>query len=88
MIHLTRREASILRALLDPQLDCVEAISRSLGLSPGSVKVYLGRIYKRMGLYSGGSIRVLTLWAVVHAEELGLALPTADQFPAEPGGIA
>lgn len=88
MIHLTPRDLSIIQAVLDPQLDCAEALSRHLHLTPASVKVYLSRMYKRMGFYGGGSIRVLTLWAVVHAEELGLALPTADQFPTEPRSIA
>jgi hypothetical protein len=51
-----------------------------LGITLGTIKVYMSRIYNKLG-WPGGTLRQLTLWCIAHREQLGIALPTAEQFP-------
>lgn len=76
---LTPRELSIIRALCDPQAGCHKQMAFDLGITYGTLKVNLSRIYQKLGWEFGASDR-LVLFALAHHEQLGIALPTPDQF--------
>jgi DNA-binding NarL/FixJ family response regulator len=77
--HFTAREISMLRSLLDPMTPSGKQIAHNLGITEGTLKVYFVRMHKKLG-WRGGSTRMLTLWVVAHAAELGVPLPTPDSF--------
>lgn len=83
MRRLTLRDIQVLAALLDPSIDGYKQIGRRLGISEGTMKVYASHINEKIGAYrwnAGGSQRLLMLWAIAHREQLGLDLPTPEQF--------
>lgn len=77
---LTPRELSILRGLIDPKIILMKDLAYSLHLSHATLKVYISRIYRKIG-WTGGTLRLLTLWVLARRESLGVEIPTLDQFP-------
>ena len=80
---LTPREISIVRALLNPQITVMKEMAFGLGITANTLKLYMCKIYQKLG-WPGGSVRMLTLWAIAHYEQLGVSLPTQEQFPKVP----
>lgn len=79
--RLTPRELSVVRSLLDPALPGIKHISEALGITEGTLGIYLRHIYDKLRWVGKlRSMRLLTLWAVAHAEELGITLPSAEMF--------
>lgn len=78
-MRFTAREASILRLLTNPKLSCMKQIADELGLSQGNVSVRIAWIYNKLGWHNK-SIRALTMWTLLHAEEIGAAVPTPADF--------
>lgn len=80
---LTRRELSIVGAVLNPRLSEVKQIAFDLGISHLTQRKYLCDLYQKIGLsHDGafGNLRLLALWAVAHHEALQVSLPTPEQF--------
>jgi DNA-binding NarL/FixJ family response regulator len=77
--YFTKREISMLRSLLDPMTPTNKQIAHTLGIKEGTLKVYFVRLHKKLG-WRSGSMRLLTLWVVAHAAELGAPLPTPESF--------
>lgn len=87
--NLTPRQYTILEASLDPRYWTAEDMASGLGLTKGTMKVYLSRLYDRLGWEGRGSTRQLALWAVAHASQLELTLPTPQDFePVAPAKAA
>ena len=76
---LTPREVEILQALCNPNAGRIQDIAFTLGLSHGTLKVYIRHIYGKLGWY-GASLYKLALWAIAHREQLGIPLPLPGQF--------
>lgn len=78
---LTRRERELLQQLLDSKGLSGKQIGANLGLAEGTVKVYTYHLFKKLQWHpsyrSSGRLR---LWAFVHAEKLGLTVPTIEDF--------
>jgi DNA-binding NarL/FixJ family response regulator len=78
---LTPRQKDLIRLLCDPNQDGYKRIAYSMGLSAGTVKVYMGQIFRRLGIAPGlGSSRQLVLWAIANRDELGIELPQRADF--------
>ena len=77
--HFTRRELSILRLLTDPNLCTAKNMAYVLGVTEPTLKVYMSRMYDKLR-WKERSLRKLSLWVILHAEELGAPWPTAAQF--------
>lgn len=84
--HLSARELQFLRLLTDPHHSGLKHIAYALGMKEGTLKVYVTRLYDKLR-WKDRSLRLLTLWVVLHAEELGATLPTAAQFGEVAGGL-
>jgi DNA-binding CsgD family transcriptional regulator len=72
---LTRVQVKILQALARPDLRTYKEIAYELGITYGTVKVYVSKIYHKLG-WPGGSDRELLLWAIAHRQKLGIELPS------------
>lgn len=72
--HFTARDLSILAALPNPLLHAGKQMAFALGLTEGSLKVYLRRIYMKLGWHYG-TVRLLTIWAMTHEH----ALPVGEK---------
>jgi len=68
--HFTPRELTILRAMLNQQYRTLKDMAYELGITPGTLKVYMSRIYDNLGWPGGGSSRLLVLWVMEHQHEL------------------
>jgi DNA-binding NarL/FixJ family response regulator len=79
---LTPREVQILRALCDPNAGCRKEIAFNLGITHGTLKVYLSHIYRKLEWDTKSSVNVghLVLFAIANREQLGIPLPTPEQF--------
>lgn len=89
-VGLSFREVSLLHALANPTLHGTKDMARSLGVTPGTFKVYQSRILDKLDWSHGSnSQRLLTLWALAHSIDLGIRWPTPEQFPPlnERGGL-
>ena len=74
-LKFTPREQSILRVMANPHLRGAADMARDLGLSESTFKVYMSRLYEKIGLGTPGSQRpasqrLLVLWIVKHRPEL------------------
>ncbi len=76
---LTPREMSILCILVRPEHSGGKQIAHALGITEGTLRVYMGNVYRKLG-WAGGSARKLVLWSIAHREQLGIELPTREQF--------
>lgn len=74
--YFAPRELSVIRAFCVPDQKGSKEIAADLGLSYSTIKVYISRIYQKLGWF-GGTQRMLVLWALAHRDELGINLPTA-----------
>lgn len=63
--------------MVDPLLDGNAAIAYALHIAVGSLKVYQRRIYRKWGVTC---VRLLVLRAMAYREQLGIELPTPEQF--------
>ena len=79
---LTPREIAIIRALCNPAAGNHKQIAFDLGLTYGTLKLYLSHVYRKLGWRFGACDR-LVLFAMAHREQLGIPLPTAEQFQGE-----
>ncbi len=76
---LTPREVVVMRAICDPKYDGLNRMAYGLFVSEGSLKVYLSNLYQKLG-WVKGSTRRLALFALAHREELGINMPTPEQY--------
>ncbi len=76
---LTHRQLTVLHQLLDGRGLSNKEIAYNLGITEGSVKVYLKHITDKLRWVHCSSGR-LRLWAMIHAESLGLTVPTIKDF--------
>lgn len=78
---LTPKEYQIIRELLNPAHASHKERAYALGISYGSLKVYIGRILRKLDWKpSQRTTHRLLLWAIAHHEELGVDLPISEQF--------
>jgi DNA-binding NarL/FixJ family response regulator len=77
--YFRKHEVSILRSMLDPTTPTAKQIAEALHIKQGTLKVYISRMQDKLG-WRSGSMRLLTLWVVAHAAELGAPLPTPESF--------
>ena len=67
--HFTPRDLSILAVMPNPLLHGAKQMAFVLGITEGSLKVYLTRIYDKLG-WRYGTVRLLTIWAMTHEHVL------------------
>jgi DNA-binding NarL/FixJ family response regulator len=67
--HFSRRELQILDAAPNPQFETLKQVAAELGVTEGTCKVYLARLYQKLGI-PGGTFRLLTIWAMTHEHVL------------------
>jgi len=80
-VALTPRSRELLRLLCDPRVCGQKQIAHAMGVTTGTVKLYVQQIFRRLGLAPGqGSTRWLVLWAVAHRDELKIQLPAKGDF--------
>ncbi len=77
--HFTGREVQLLRAAARPDYKQAKHIAFDLGIVPGTLKIYYGKLYRKLN-FQGGSQRMLALYAIAHREILDIPLPTPDNF--------
>lgn len=68
-IDLTPREQDLIAALFRTDIDGSAQIAEALHISVGTVKVYLSRLYDKLG-FPSGSQRLVVLWVMQNAPEL------------------
>ena len=73
-IKLCGRDQRLLQALMDCRLRSQEAIAEKLELRPGTLKLYLSQLYKRVLGDRHGSrahcMRLFMLWVFLHKQEM------------------
>jgi len=70
-IYFSRGQLAMLRASTDPRLTCAKQMAHASGFSYAYARTCLEGIYKRME-WRSPSIRLLTMWSMAHAAELGV----------------
>ncbi len=79
MTSLTQTEVRICRAICVPDGRIPKQMATDFGLTHESMKVYLHRIYEKLGWSGAGSMRMLVLWSLAHRAELGIDLPGVEK---------
>ncbi len=75
---LTKRELDLLQTLIDPNGWSNKQIAFAMGISEGTIKVYMSKVFKKLGWHGTGSARKLIVWTFMNAEKLGIKLPKSE----------